>query len=84
VTKVILFIAIGHVPAGSPNLLLTRKTKTYMGVIFILIGASLIVAMGFLAAFLWSVKSGQYDDDYTPSVRILLDDKTTESSKNKK
>jgi len=33
-----------------------------------------MVAGGFLAAFIWSVKSGQYDDDYTPSVRMLFDD----------
>ncbi len=45
-----------------------------MSAIFILIAASLIVALGFLAAFIWSVKSGQYDDDYTPSVRMLFDD----------
>lgn len=45
-----------------------------MSVIFILIAASLIIALGFLAAFIWSVKSGQYDDDYTPSVRMLFDD----------
>lgn len=46
-----------------------------MSVVFILIGASLTVAIGFLIAFIWSVKSGQYDDDYTPSVRMLFDDK---------
>lgn len=46
-----------------------------MAVIFILIGASLTIAIGFLIAFIWSVKSGQYDDDYTPSVRMLFDDK---------
>jgi cbb3-type cytochrome oxidase maturation protein len=40
---------------------------------FVLIGFSLLVALGFLIAFLWSVKKGQYDDDYTPSVRILFD-----------
>lgn len=45
-----------------------------MSAIFILIAASLIVALGFLAAFIWSVKNGQYDDDYTPSVRMLFDD----------
>jgi cbb3-type cytochrome oxidase maturation protein len=56
-----------------------------MSVVFILIGASLTVAGGFLAAFIWSVKSGQYDDDYTPSVRMLFDDKpTTETTDNKK
>jgi cbb3-type cytochrome oxidase maturation protein len=41
---------------------------------FILIGISILVAASFLVAFLWSVKSGQYDDDYTPSIRILFDD----------
>ncbi|MDX1409352.1 MAG: cbb3-type cytochrome oxidase assembly protein CcoS [Saprospiraceae bacterium] len=46
-----------------------------MGVIFILISLSLLVAVGFLAAFFWAVRSGQYDDDYTPSVRILFDDR---------
>ena len=47
-----------------------------MGVIFILIGLSLSVAIIALVAFFWNVKSGQYDDDYTPSVRMLFDDKT--------
>jgi cbb3-type cytochrome oxidase maturation protein len=45
-----------------------------MAVIALLIGFSFIIAVGFLAAFLWAVKSGQYDDKYTPSVRILFDD----------
>ncbi len=53
-----------------------------MSVIFVLIGVSLSVAIGFLVAFIWSVKSGQYEDDYTPSVRILFDDKPKED-KNK-
>ncbi|MFT6856021.1 MAG: cbb3-type cytochrome oxidase maturation protein [Cyclobacteriaceae bacterium] len=47
-----------------------------MGVIFILIGCSLLLATSFLVAFIWASKSGQYDDDYTPSVRILFDDET--------
>jgi cbb3-type cytochrome oxidase maturation protein len=45
-----------------------------MSVIVVLIGVSIFVAVGFLAAFLWAVKSGQYDDRYTPSVRMLFDD----------
>ena len=45
-----------------------------MYVIVVLICASLLVAVGFLAAYIWAVKSGQYDDKYTPSVRILFDD----------
>lgn len=44
-----------------------------MSVIIILITASLLVATGFLISFFWAVKSGQYEDDYTPSVRILFD-----------
>ncbi len=47
-----------------------------MNVIFFLIVLSLIIALGFLAAFFWAVRSGQYDDDYTPSVRMLFDDET--------
>ncbi|HEY1114095.1 MAG TPA: cbb3-type cytochrome oxidase assembly protein CcoS [Chitinophagaceae bacterium] len=45
-----------------------------MSVLVILIAISILVAGGFLAAFIWSVKKGQYDDDYTPSVRMLFDD----------
>ncbi|HAA14212.1 MAG TPA: cbb3-type cytochrome oxidase assembly protein CcoS [Cytophagales bacterium] len=52
-----------------------------MTVIFILIGISLLVATGFLLAFLWAVRSGQYDDDYTPSVRMLFDDDSPKSTK---
>ncbi|MEZ5199659.1 MAG: cbb3-type cytochrome oxidase assembly protein CcoS [Bacteroidales bacterium] len=44
-----------------------------MSVIFFLIGVGVLVAGGFLGAFIWSVKSGQYDDSYSPSVRILFD-----------
>ncbi|MEP4594959.1 MAG: cbb3-type cytochrome oxidase assembly protein CcoS, partial [Cyclobacteriaceae bacterium] len=44
-----------------------------------LIGFSLIVASGFLVAFIWASKSGQYDDDYTPSVRILFDDEPNQT-----
>ena len=45
-----------------------------MSVIVVLIGFSLCVAGGFLLAFLWAVRSGQYDDRFTPSVRVLFDD----------
>lgn len=44
-----------------------------MSVIIILITASLLIAIGFLIAFFWAVKNNQFEDDYTPSVRILLD-----------
>ncbi|MDQ1086330.1 MULTISPECIES: cbb3-type cytochrome oxidase assembly protein CcoS [unclassified Siphonobacter] len=45
-----------------------------MKIIFLLIGISLLLALGFLAAFFWAMKSGQNDDLYTPSLRALLDD----------
>ncbi len=44
-----------------------------MSVILILILASLVVAGGFLLAFIWAVKSGQYEDTETPSMRIFMD-----------
>lgn len=45
-----------------------------MKIILLLIIISLFIAGGFLFAFFWAVKDGQYDDDYTPSMRILIDD----------
>jgi cbb3-type cytochrome oxidase maturation protein len=45
-----------------------------MSVIWILVGFSIAVAAGFLVAFIWAVRSGQYDDKYTPSVRILFEE----------
>lgn len=53
-----------------------------MSVIFVLIIASLVVALSFLIAFIWSVKSGQFDDPYTPSVRILFDGNKTPEREN--
>lgn len=44
-----------------------------MSIIFILIPLSILVAAGFLAAFIWAVRSGQYEDTCTPSMRVLLD-----------
>jgi cbb3-type cytochrome oxidase maturation protein len=54
-----------------------------MSVIFILVLASLVIAIGFLVAFIWSVKSGQFDDAYTPSVRILFEENTKEKKDKK-
>jgi cbb3-type cytochrome oxidase maturation protein len=49
-------------------------TKRQVNVIFVLIGVSLLVAIGFLITFIWTIRTGQFEDDYTPSVRILFDD----------
>jgi cbb3-type cytochrome oxidase maturation protein len=46
-----------------------------MGIIVVLILISLSIAVLFLAIFFWNMKSGQYDDTYTPSVRMLFDSK---------
>jgi cbb3-type cytochrome oxidase maturation protein len=46
-----------------------------MGIIVLLISISLCIAVGFLVSFLWNMKSGQYDDTYSPSVRMLFEDK---------
>ena len=53
-----------------------------MSVIIVLIIIGAIIATGFLAAFLWAVRSGQYDDTVSPSVRMLFEEK--KSKKNKK
>ena len=45
-----------------------------MSVIILLIIFSLMLAIGFLIAFIWSIKDNQLEDDYTPSVRMLFDD----------
>ncbi len=52
-----------------------------MSVIIILIIVSVLVAILFLAIFIWAVKSGQYDDTYSPSVRMLFDDKAQTTDK---
>lgn len=46
-----------------------------MSVIILLLIASISVAALFLAAFIWSVKSGQYDDEESPPMRMLFEDK---------
>lgn len=45
-----------------------------MSVVFVLIIIGILVASVFLVAFIWAVRNGQFDDSYTPSVRILFDD----------
>ncbi len=45
-----------------------------MNILIVLILISLLVAGGFVFAFIWAVKSGQYDDAVTPSIRMLWDE----------
>ncbi len=44
---------------------------------------SLVIALFFLGSFLWAIKNGQYEDDYTPSVRILFEDELINNNQNK-
>ncbi|SMO59967.1 cytochrome oxidase maturation protein, cbb3-type [Saccharicrinis carchari] len=45
-----------------------------MNILYLLVGVSLLAALVFLGVFIWAVKSGQYEDTYSSSVRILFDD----------
>jgi cbb3-type cytochrome oxidase maturation protein len=54
-----------------------------MSVVIILVIVAILMAGAFLFAFIWSVKSGQYEDTYTPSVRILFDDMLIKKEKDK-
>ena len=52
-----------------------------MSVLYILIPAALLLGIGFLAAFIWMLRRGQYDDLDTPPIRMLFDDQPAEPSK---
>lgn len=49
-----------------------------MIVIFLLIPLSIVIAACFLTAFIWAVRSGQYEDTCTPSMRLLLEEQRTD------
>ena len=54
-----------------------------MSVIYILLAISIIVAIGFFIAFIIAVRKGQYDDSYTPSVRMLFEDELVKEKSEK-
>ena len=54
-----------------------------MIVIYFLIGCSIVIATGFLIAFIWAMRSGQNDDLETPAMRMLFDDEVSEVLKDK-
>lgn len=54
-----------------------------MSVIYLLLAISIAVAITFFIAFLLSVRRGQYDDSYTPSVRMLFEDEIVREEKEK-
>lgn len=52
-----------------------------MTIILLLIPLSVVIAVVFLVAFVWAVRSGQYEDTYTPSLRLLWRDQPVLPSK---
>ncbi len=55
-----------------------------MNIIYMLLAISVVVALIFFIAFILSVKNGQYDDVYTPSVRMLFEDELVKPASEKK
>ena len=55
-----------------------------MSVIFLLIPLSIVIASCFLIGFIWAVRSGQYEDTFTPSMRVLTDEAPAEPKSNLK
>ncbi len=54
-----------------------------MGVIYVLITVSLLIAIVFLVVFVKAVRNGQYDDTVTPSIRMLFENKSTRNETSK-
>ena len=54
-----------------------------MSVIILLLLVSICIAGGFLIAFMWSVRDGQFDDDFSPARRILFEDEVKKGERNK-
>jgi cbb3-type cytochrome oxidase maturation protein len=52
-----------------------------MQIIIVLVAISLTIALIFLGIFFWNIRSGQYEDTYTPSVRMLFDDESKRDEK---
>ena len=44
-----------------------------MSALYLMIAFSLLIALVFLAAFLWAMRNGQYEDTHTPALRVLFD-----------
>ena len=51
-----------------------------MGIIYLMLIVSLVIALFFLVSFFWATKNGQFEDDQTPAMRILFDDEINEST----
>ena len=61
-------------PRPADHLAAQRKRQPTVAILALLLLISLAVAAAFLGAFWWAVRDGQYEDEHTPSVRMLFDD----------
>ncbi len=52
-----------------------------MSIIYLLLSVSVLVAVVFFVVFVYSVKSGQFDDTHTPSIRMLFEDELVKEKK---
>jgi cbb3-type cytochrome oxidase maturation protein len=52
-----------------------------MSAILFLIPLSVLIAAAFLTAFIWAVRSGQFEDTCTPSMRLLTEDRLSPAPK---
>ena len=55
------------------------KNMLEMAIMYLMIGLSLSMSIGFVIAFIWSIKTGQQEDLTTPAMRILMDEKKTKN-----
>jgi cbb3-type cytochrome oxidase maturation protein len=67
---------------AGPQVTFTTLFRIGMSIIYVLLSISVLVALGFFVAFIISVRKGQYDDTYTPSVRMLFEDEIVKDSQN--
>jgi len=51
-----------------------------MDLVFFLVPAAILLALIGVVGFIWSVRSGQFDDLDTPAIRMLFEDETDESA----
>lgn len=54
-----------------------------MGIIYLMLVVSLLLALFFLFSFIWANNTGQYEDDVTPGIRMLYDDEEVKEKSNK-
>jgi cbb3-type cytochrome oxidase maturation protein len=53
-----------------------------MGIITLLISISISIALVFLGIFIWSLRSGQFDDTTTPAMRMIFEDRKPRRGEN--